>query len=140
MFPLGVTCHHFVPTVLLPTPKFLCSPNRSLLPCALHLFCHLIYPRSTHARWVSWETLHSPPLQDVVIPRNICRFSWFLFPSLNLVTTQQLLLPQALSSRKIPLGKFHDSTKRRFSLTHCYFHTSIHLPMLLCIGSLCDFG
>jgi hypothetical protein len=61
-------------------------------------------------------------------------------PSLDLVTTQRLLSPQLLSSRKTPLRKLHESTKCHFSLTYCCFHTSVHLPMLPCIGSPCDFG
>jgi hypothetical protein len=78
--PLGATRHHRTPKVLLFTPKFICSTNWSLIPCALHLLCCQIFLRRAHAQWVSWETLHPTPLQVVVVPKNICWFPWLLFP------------------------------------------------------------
>jgi hypothetical protein len=54
-------------------------------------------------------------------------------PSLDLVTTQQLLSPQLLLSRKTPLRKLHESMKCRASLTYCCFHTLVIFCSCFCV-------
>jgi len=94
------------PSFSSPHPNiFVCLTNH-FLPCALHLFVN----KSTQGVHIldgcHGIPLHLPSLQVVVVPRNFHQLTWALFPSLDLITTQWLLIPQPMLSRKTLLNKF----------------------------------